>query len=361
MEASDKSDHVSEDQVQNLQNIANQVKKDLIAELRQGRSFEELSATEKSFEKKIETVKFLSPNHSRVVEEPFCLGRRANAFYDPLSHAMIICPRLAIESPGAITQFLGHELTHALSPCVLKNDIYRVNTAMLIQKRKELGILSPFKKSELDEMIRTAQSSGRVSLGADALHDPQSLFPPGSLTKEISGAEMADYPFKKAYTCFVKPPFSFRTGQGTNPVSAEPFSQSNGKYECDSTNQMGEVMSDWMGAKLLGRYFDRNPQSSDRQLFAAFSIYYPQVCPMPPPEVSVYTQGVNALMKKFGQTPKTNYPSQDDRLTKIFMTEPSIRRAFGCEETTNTCFDPISSVSSGKGSRAKSSGRATSR
>lgn len=224
-----------------------------------------------------------------------------NAFYQPLSHTVRYCTGMAIRSSSDFTlgMIIAHEIAHSIDPCVLP---------MGLPARNQFG------KNQNDEASKTV-------LDLDQQTPLKNLI--FCLRNERSIGAKNITPEKP-----LTPPAS----EG-NP-SAAGKSEKPPKSLC--ADQIGESFCDWMAAELISEFIKNNHKLTTAQYINGYGNAFRPLCSSPNTENS-------------DQEPR-RHPHTTDRIDKILLVNPSVRKDMGCpeEHSKNIYCTPNSNIGYGE-------------
>lgn len=253
---------------------------------------------------------------------------------------------------------IGHEFGHIIDPCRCQEHLFQFDRqrpmAESIKSALESGFeLSSRQKSELQRLENLRPSHFILALAglgpqhADALADSTQL-------KVVSrGIEFKDHPFFDVFECFSEktpiPTFArdhidvlarraLLRKLGEGDVMQEQEKQDflakfksdymartrNGFCGIDEQSADGEVMADFFGSLVLGRYLTANPPKSDIEKRAAISFFAGVHCRSPDDK-----KGLSGL----------RHPPSGFRLNYIYLANQQVRDALGCSgEAPHNCL-----------------------
>ncbi|MBC86331.1 MAG: hypothetical protein CL677_04050, partial [Bdellovibrionaceae bacterium] len=130
-----------------------------------------------------------------------------------------------------------------------------------------------------------------------------------------------------------------------------------------SSGQMGEAMSDWWGAKVVGDMYSDREYKTDKERLRPYAFWIGQLCYqranyeyLDTNEASVAEIAYQVIGNQYRNN--MSHPKSIARLEKIFLSDPRMREAMGCEPTQEPlCSHSISGSGESRGdSRSQQSG-----
>lgn len=294
--------------------------------------------------------------------ETECESDPDNAFYNGITNKITICNGYSVSSDLRLIGVIGHELGHAIDPCHVTGCIVRFN-----QSTDKITQL--FMDNKLPEEMQIAlglsgydaKQMGRANhfLSQKAL---DRLVKEDFITVEQTGIK-GSYPFDTTYRCLA-------SRHGFSNASSSRHSTSHmakrlKRYAGDKSDlmpvyvnpdfkecmehgssEMGEVMADVFGAKVLGRYAIDHDKRDFKDLLDASAIHLKGAC---------HGEGIDGT-----------HPFGRERFEKILIADPLVQKAFNCKETSDSfCMKKFGhlphQLETGRGMRLQKSGPLKSR
>ncbi|MGZ3727080.1 MAG: hypothetical protein ACXVBD_14855 [Pseudobdellovibrio sp.] len=255
-----------------------------------------------------------------------------NADYNVATNSIRMCAGLLLQSTSAfgIVNILAHEISHSFDPCSLDYgpqdaDFHYTNRNDLDKSQQE------FPLSKVVQCLRSPSSVGARNF---QLEDNIQALQEMERERQLAAQQMQIYqqqggasPYSVSGTMGsggygVPLPAG---GYGTYPamggtVSAEPPTKP--VTFCDK-DQITESFADWMSAETLPRYMKKNYNLTADQYKTGYSNAFRSIC-------FVYADPDSAR-----NTSKDEHPLTEDRINKIFLSNPQIRSQMGCGNTEN--------------------------
>lgn len=220
-----------------------------------------------------------SPNSDTYsLDSSFMTG----AFYVPTDNTFRYCNGLAAQglSEYNMVAIITHEMAHSIDPCLIADGprISRFNYSSDDPENSEY----PF---QVLDCLRSDESVQAF--------DPNN--PPEEFQQMGGGFPQG---------------FPGMPGRPTEPP--EPF--------CDRGDQINESFCDWMGAEVLARYMQNRPNATRQQHIDGLASIWRPFC----------NDRDGLGPSNLGQPSPSNHPSTRDRLQRITLAQPTIRRLIGC-------------------------------
>lgn len=225
-----------------------------------------------------------------------------NAFYNSQSNTFRFCNGFLIadRSEFKIANVIAHELAHAIDPCNIANGPASVTFQYQASERPAMEAENPFAP-----VLACLRSPESVGAKIPSMTNPWGLgigLPPSPEGGE--GEESA--PKEESPEGSLGGVFDMGAGPALNPF-------------CGG-DQIGESFSDWLAAEVTPRYMRaRHPRLTQDQFRNGYSNIFRGMCPQP---------SANPMM---GMGPGV-HPEVRDRVNKIILAQPEIRRQMGCQD-----------------------------
>lgn len=341
-------------------------REDVEALIRRGKKDGELTAEEKILINKVRTIEWRDPDSPEVSNSTSCPGNAANAFYDPLSHTINVCPGQLFKSEAETMLFIAHEIGHAIDPCISRMDLWEVNQEKLKQLLHD-STLNPEFKTLLQDFMqeKITMVNFEPDLFISDLGNSKKLVESGILKKVEEGIEGQNYPFAKEYGCLVDRElirentpedvatfikyherFLGKTTKGsTFQKTLTRYNKALDKYpQCFKTlapaSQMSETISDMIGAVISEKYILENPFKNEAEKVGALSFAH-TACRLnnsSPPESYAPELAEDGLSGKNADPHLGN----SERLEKIILNLPGMAKIYDCRRRVPGCFDHLS-------------------
>lgn len=284
-----KKEQISNAELETAKLTFDRTKQKMIGLILRGRDPATLTGVDRSMYLRLSTVSYRG-----LIEGSFCDSSRPNADYDSETHSVGLCPTYLKLPEISLVRVLAHEIAHAIDPCHMHSGFYQTPSTVSSPARY-------FASSPLAERMSKSILEIRKDI-AD-----------GKLIEIATPTNSSEFPFNDVLLCLEQ-----KKGKPQPRVPS---------YEDCSYRRTtaGEDMADFLSASIVGQFLDETPMRStiDRQMF--FYETVGEVC-----------RTTNAEAKK----PKSggfNHSSDSFRANEIFLANPSIRRAFGCQSDTKSC------------------------
>jgi hypothetical protein len=101
----------------------------------------------------------------------------------------------------------------------------------------------------------------------------------------------------------------------------------------DKHSQIDEAMGDWIASQVLGDYFEGNPVISDEQKLGVVGILALESCVRRFRAKNQVNDSITTIMANAESDHKLledSHPASKKRIDHIFLSQPKIRKAFGC-------------------------------
>jgi len=230
-----------------------------------------------------------------------------NAFYDPRSHTFQYCNGflLSNQSEFQIVQIIAHELSHSIDPCNVSIGpadfkFNYTNVTDTAASEKEF----PFQN--LISCLRSEQSVHAIKIGVPQIPTiPEPL--PSQIPSPIPSQEPGSQP---------SPTGPVRTLSGKSVAQALGNGNQLILPSFCANDQIGEAFCDWVAAEIVPEYMQKNhPGLSRDQLRTGYSNAWRGLC-----------DNLNPTP----HSPQDVHSSLEDRLNKIMLQNPKIRKQMGC-------------------------------
>ncbi len=346
----------------------------MIEIIRNGKRDTELSESQKSAIKRVETIRFLGVDPEEARTSPFC-QQGPNGFYSPTMHAFTVCNGMSWVPDNSLLAVIGHELAHSIDPCSSQFDLYSWEPS-------ELGKLVQDGKLA-DEATQSLEHIGLThALLTNADHPtPQPIIAGplpiiysqkaldfmterGVLNIQAKGIPSDEALFKDVVNCLNSPEHGGFKRQNPAALSARAervakfretrfgadykteqnrVQQALQRYpECaigGDHSEMSEAFADWMGAKVLGKHLgetlketklstplDRLSVAGDLAVAACAELVQYK-------HRANDTLGaqIDAALEDLAHS-QDPHPASRSRIENILLKDPGIRAALGCSE-----------------------------
>jgi len=381
-----------------VENIFSVVVGQIIAKITDAAKGRPLSKNEQALINKLRDVRLEEIDKNNPDYISFC---RDGSFseYIPASNRFYICPTIAASPTTSLIFVIAHELSHVIDPCASSQNTYYGTYQALDNEHAKLDKLLASLKDQIlnqahgdtrDGLLKLYCSQYDRKLAVEKLmashapflsstQTPDQISPvPAVYTLVKNGVPPNQYPFKKTLSCLEESTNSYafnptpenihNVAQATMPyddVSADdlstddPFTdrcieakatrsaeererdhqaqiknreeyiKSVGPF-CSSEltgDQRREVFADWMGAEIEGAVLKAghaNFKVHPLDKYAPISFMVASAC-------------AEYLGKAKPPKAPNSHMSAKDRLEKIILANPDIRRAIGCKSNAKPC------------------------
>ncbi|MBX3039356.1 MAG: hypothetical protein KF789_01450 [Bdellovibrionaceae bacterium] len=306
----------------------------LLSEISQGKPYASLTGDQKALYDKINTIKYVPPTDPKTAGNPACSGLAVNAFYLPGEHTFTLCPGITGYPDSALMYVIAHEMGHAIDPCRCSNGFYHVKKEAVAKDKGE----NPEDKAWMIEFL---ENNPRFSA------DPAMLtaaIEKGWIEEEAAPVPWRRYPQNVTFSC-LKKQIGLRTvttemlafeirekeraarSSSGAPVRSEKeiiqeIEARKDNPACRSTSNVyseaGEAMADAWGAKVLGRYLEKNPPKSLEEKIGTVSVHlaFGELC--------------QPTVNSARNTTAREHPYSRERVDGILFTDHRVRQALGC-------------------------------
>jgi hypothetical protein len=291
----------SKKELARMERLFSEAKAELIKKIENGIPYVQLSSIKKNMVDRINLVQLVNPEDMQMEQKLKCREQKIGAYYNPNNSKIEICPLFYQYPAEALTFSLAHEISHAVDPCAMNNNIYQVSLEQVNQSyesdtdnQKTNGMISFFVNE--DEEIFMLD----VGPNKEIIKD---LFAKQSApTPRVGAIPHASYPYSDSITCGKKAPAAAKG------------------LDC-SHNPQSEIMCDHFGAWTLNSLLPE--KLTENQKIALVGGLFPDVC-------------ANDPKKK---THGAHYMSSQKRMTEILLKMPGIMEKMNCPPLKeNKCF-----------------------
>ncbi|GEM_PF-4303165 len=336
--------------------------------------------------KRIETSRLSNPL-SEANQESCNSG--PNAYYLFFEHSVILCHQLLELPSAALKEIIAHELGHSIDPCFISNPLVHVTNAkekdesssdqsdpLQSENKKYSDSYStnflgqtPSTLSEKFSTYTTEEYSGPVYFKDNPAYSViDCLTSDGSIKARTSDKVMAKKDLDKL--------IDMRERAGANDSNSKLYndlitarnnfddfySKHGGCHFLPGNNQVQESWSDWIASQVIG--MEINSLSPDKKMdfaFESLSVGIERACSYLP---ITQNSEIDAFKKEMGCTDDRSiahvtfssivsanemvqnvHPFAPDRAEKIFLAHPEIKKALGCNGSSNAKYcDPINNM-----------------
>jgi len=329
--------------------------------------------------------------HPRVLHR-FCPA--PNAYYDGQSHNFVLCPQILEYPKAGIKAIMAHELMHAIDPCLIAMPMKRISDIKYKAKYKQTP---EARKLQLEKNQKRAKKRGAIHYAREKIeYDDLYTVDLDNSTQEAYNWIASDYkvtpfggtilfkdnPATKTITCLKGEKSLGATGSnkeqskkslddaiqrmvdsGATDKNPEYLKLLAAKKKFDKTfdqfgacsflpgnSQLQEAWSDWGSGEIIGDDLSKIGDADKLQYaFESFGFFLALGCETDPPDMlkqSIkYRQDMGCMEKEEGQMShistiraysgenKDSHSYSIDRVQKIFISHPEIKKALGCSET----------------------------
>ncbi len=373
------------------ENILKSAQESLISILKRKRNTQNQKAIDEMIHR-IETVSLNFQELPYGVEGNFCPG--PNAFYNPNTHSMNLCPQILELPEISLKTVIAHELGHAIDPCIITGDLKEYNIPI---NQNQMIANNNFKQGQQAQGIHfftPATASIRTLpnlLVADvfeSMNDNYITMALGGNKKSTStGIPISENPFSELINCLhsensikaekpdpdsisaeVNSFISTLEQQGytaqTHPTLAQAyttrqrlstlFSQ---KGACSfipgaGNSQIQEAFADWIAAEVVAQdiSLENDSKKKKTRAFESMSLLLAMGCPSISPQLPPMAQEMlnecnnlnnssfisdNNILAMITNKNQDPHPWEIDRINRIMMANPEICAALGCDNTSN--------------------------
>lgn len=367
--------------------IFNETKTDIIKVLdRRALANPETAARIEQMKQRINTISYnVPPNEPRFMGM-VCPG--PNAFYNGQSHSFTLCPQIMEFPDSGLKSIIAHELGHSIDPCTMSQPLMKVVDAIPYPgpTEQQMNMNRDMMRAQgiQNLNLRGQESPGQFSV--DFLGTSESnlrgSFSSFRLQPVGEAVLLKDFPYPTVLSCLSsEESLGARSSdketmrsdlnnaiarmESTGVQSNNPQYQSliatrnnfenlhNNIGACSmlpGNSQMQEAFSDWIAGEVIGDDMKETPGPAKLgKAFESFGFFLSMECQGQP---TVQEREAVAFMKSSGciedetsmlaqlnNIQRQSMMSQDvhshgvDRVEKVFVSQPEIKAALGCEET----------------------------
>lgn len=333
---------------------------------------------------KVKRLKFRAPTHPKVVGNPNCQAPIPNAWYEPSSMTVSLCPAFYNYPDTTLMEILGHEIGHSVDPCNSQCPVCSIDKDKLEKKanptleRGTLPTYPPLEEIMLTSALQRALESGTETAQPLEVNHPASLIrtfeKEGILRTEVPGTPVGRYPLKDVYDCL-----SSEKGGGfrkyeesemkeaARELAAQRAGEKVGSKdpawrakeekrlsailtrfpECMGLNKnshMGEATADWIGSRVLGSFLQDEAKKGNKldtpaKRIAAIGFSASLVCAQHFSEkenTDEEKEDVSSILGDYRGLGDP-HPGSKARVEKITLRDKLIRMAMGCDPNDDEC------------------------
>lgn len=346
---------------------------------------------EKALVEKIKSVQYNSGKNDDVKKNSNCQGIIPNAYYEPKSNSINICPGFYHYPDTELISTLAHEIGHSIDPCGAQFPAYSIDE-IKINKIKTPADSASEDQKYIDKSIMSAiaTDSKTTALPFDLILDnPQSISPyieAGILTPTAKSSrfiqkdkQIQGYPLSDVYSCLVSQKGGgFRqttqkqiedavdltvakrssiAGDNYNPKKdrAKLITAYNRFPQCNGPGyptQMREAIADWLGTKVLGDFLKGKQLDTPEKRLGPIGYFASIVCTtrtsLNDQKKVTAVSDIIAYSKNTLSADEDAHPPSKSRIDSILLSDPEIRKAMGCTDPAKPfCEHKISKEISG--------------
>lgn len=278
----------------------------IIQEISGGRADKDLSPQARNQVERVRLLHF-SAEESAKVEGQTCQSTSPNAHLSPDPYAVIICRKGMMLPDHSLIFFMGHEIGHAVGPC-------RMSFPLLKRKGKPVIDDNAFSKPN-DEIIQPAI--------------PQDHHPDREEAKCLIGKKMGEaVPAKnEEYQALVKTLMRNSLDEKKTMQATDWVKEHSACFSADGhQNSLGESMADSYGTVASAKLLQEYPPHSEMEKLATMATFIDNLC------------GPKAKDDK--KDAKDPHLPSNERMNKIFLADPRVQSALGCNAVATSCRSP---------------------
>lgn len=340
----------------------------IVSLISDGKADTNLSPSEINLIRKVKSVKLKSFWRESSTPHKACLDFGANGFYEPKDNSVGMCPLSYWLPDAGVLDLISHELGHSIAPCLSQFGTYEINSTQLVKFTKGLvGGMSaqilkdPNKRALATELLAINEKSNITAAPLPLIASSSSIkyfIDKEILRPEIPGVEFANYPLRKAAVCLSdKHGFRWADEAEFKKIATEvtearaqyrepaydkkadirqildAFSKYPACVSADKHSQIDEAMGDWIASQVLGDYFEGNPVISDEQKLGVVGILALESCVRRFRAKNQVNDSITTIMANAESDHRLledSHPASKKRIDHIFLSQPKIRKAFGC-------------------------------
>jgi hypothetical protein len=340
----------------------------IVSLISNGKTDRNLDSAENNLIRKVKSVK-LKP-FWRGAQKPHssCLDFGPNGFYDSKDNSVGLCPLSYWLPDSGLLELISHELGHSIAPCFSQFGTYEINSSRLVKFTKGLiGGMSPEilkdpnKRALAAELLAINEKSNTTAFPLALIASSSSIkyfIDKEILKPEIPGVDFANYPLKKVASCLSdKQGFRWASEAEAKKIAFEvtearaqyrepsydkkadsrqildAFSKYPTCVSADKHSQIDEAMGDWFSSQVLGDYLEGNPIVTDEQKLGVVGALAIESCLRRFRAKNQVNDSITNIMANADSDQRIledSHPSSKNRIDRIFLTQPKIRKAFGC-------------------------------
>ncbi|MCB0365228.1 MAG: hypothetical protein KDD68_07555 [Bdellovibrionales bacterium] len=363
---------VDEAKLSRARNLVVEAKATIENALLAGRREQELSTEERGQLTRIRKIEAKFP--SRFDGE--CQGEVGNAYYSSIDNTINICPQFMNYPSSSLITVIGHELGHAVDPCISQFAFWEIDEKMAstfdinnppeeAQKSEErLLIFSAV--VGLSQISKVKETSLPFEMMSSSPEDLRYLQDIGLLRLKAPGVPFTHYPLRDVYKCLTRP-----EGGGFREVTKEDLErmaeevtqyraeilgkgyrakrdqmrivEAFSRYpQCTGpakSSQMGEAISDWLGAEVLGAHLKGKKLKTNQERLAGIGVFAAALCedrkivsrPLAT-DMDVMSAAAADWASHRGQ-----HPPSARRINEVILRHPDVRESMGCGPGDPNC------------------------
>ncbi len=343
-----------------------EAQKDLIAIIESKKDKIGKKATESILER-LKTV-----NMNEETDSVMCVA--PNAFYNPQDHKITICRQLLMLPKESVKSIIAHELGHSFDPCVISGEL---NSMKEDKDKNPLADILPTKNDKLKPSNYKKSESIFIA-------DVMEMLPSSSQTK-AKKIPFSDNPFSSLISCLSSPKsmgartpdyttleknLNLAIGEmeagGATKKSSPEYAQllkiksnfndiKKSKYACSfipgtGFTEIQEAFADWVAGEVVASDLAKaKPEKKRAIAFESMAFFLGMDCKNLSPELSKATKatlkscnsdasvainsgfsGDITVLSQVAQRSADPHPRTFKRIDNLFMAQPEIREAMGC-------------------------------
>lgn len=304
---------------------------------------------------RVQRTQFAPPKFGDKIENLAAQGcEMPNAYYQPATNSVTLCPQLLNLPDAAIVSTLAHELAHSIDPCAMtytyskdanKKSVLDIPPYLggpqLNELKPEIKAVFP-DQNPLKEVIACLKSPASIGVKTPSQADilatvdkMESALRAEMIMENEQSGELGDA--------------TLASFEDQRKVIRSSYPKYQNCSRFTNNGHVQEAFADWLSVEVIGEKISeiKTSEKARQYAFESQAVFFSTGCEnikqatanrikkATGSHCEMFTE-VTEKMKAFQDANVTTHPDTPDRMNKVVLAKPEIKKALGCKDGLNS-------------------------